>query len=77
MRIAVLYDGDGSARQTLEAAGHDCVGFDLVKGPGRSVAKDPKEVDLDAYDGIWVNGDHAWAFDIEIRPLWINGKEIK
>ncbi len=77
MRIAVLYDGDGKARQALEAAGHDCVGFDHVKGPGRCVVKDPETVDLDAFDGVWVNGVHPWAFDIEIRPLWIDGKEIK
>lgn len=76
MRIAVLYDGDGKLREALEAGGHDCVGFEpnvrkysvgLTAGTGRVVNRDPKTVNLDAYDAVVVNGKRKWTEAIPNR----------
>ena len=82
MRIAVLYDGDGKVRAALEAAGHDCIGFEpklkkyqigLTRGTGRVVNSDPRTVNLDAYDAVVVNGKHKWTDQILHR---INPNEL-
>jgi hypothetical protein len=82
MRIAVLYDGDGKLRAALEAAGHDCVGFEpndrkyqigLMVGSGRVVNRDPKGVNFDAYDAVVVNGKRKWTEGI---PNKVNPNEL-
>lgn len=60
MRIAVIYDGDGRLREALEAAGHDCVGFDpnprgFKVGSGRVVPLNPRVIDFSSYDMLVVN----------------------
>lgn len=64
LKIAVLGDGGGLARLGLERAGHTCTGFELdpakhylsqMVGSGNCILADMREVDLSAFDAVWVS----------------------
>lgn len=69
MRIAVLFDGAGLARLGLEAAGHDCTGYELDPdkhalsqhvGSGNAVLVDVRDVDLSGFDAVWASPPCQW-----------------
>lgn len=62
MKIAVLFDGAGLARQVLNLAGQQCTGYELdpVKhhlgrfvDSGNTILADATKVDLSPFDAIW------------------------
>src|SRR6266568_2395392 len=64
MKIVVLFDGAGLARQGLEQAGHECIGVELdpakhhlsqFVGSGNCILGDATEFDVSGYDGIWLS----------------------
>ncbi len=64
MRIAVLFDGAGLARQGLELAGHICTGVELdphkhylssFVGSGSCVLADVRSFDLAGFDAVWAS----------------------
>lgn len=64
MRILVLFDGAGLARQGLEQAGHECVGVEIdpIKhylgsfvGKGKTILGDVRDTSVAGFDAVWAS----------------------